>query len=447
MAEKSNNFSKFLVIWLGEFISSIGSGLTAFALGVYVFQTTGSAAAVSLTTLFAFLTTIMLNPVGGVLADRYDRRLMMICGDLFSAFGLVYMLICFQTGGLGTLQIYIGVTISAVFVALLEPAYKATITDLLTPEEFSKASSLMQLAASSKYLLSPVLGGLLLSITDVGTILIIDISTIITTVIIVAFIRKSLPAETKQKEKLQLLLKDMKEGWDVVTGDRGVLAIVVLISVSTFYLGLLQTLISPMILSFSNSKALGMVETISATGMLLGSFIIGIRPLKRYASTMATGFTLAGVFMAFLGTTINLILITAAGFLFFCTLPYINTSADVMVRCRIPNELQGRAWGLISILSQIGYILAYACAGILADNIFNPMLIEGGLLSGSTGRLIGVGPGRGIGFMLVISGVLVALLGFFMRSVKIIQGMEPAVNTRYSEHKQMPQKQSAKTGA
>jgi hypothetical protein len=47
----------------------------------------------------------------------------------------------------------------------------------------------------------------------------------------------------------------------------------------------------------------------------------------------------------------------------------------------------------------------------------------------------------------VISGVLVALLGFFMRSVKIIQGMEPAVNTRYSEHKQMPQKQSAKTGA
>ena len=97
MAEKSNNFSKFLVIWLGEFITSIGSGLTAFALGVYVFQTTGSAAAVSLTTLFAFLRTIMLNPVGGVLADRYDRRLMMICGDLFSAFGLVYMLICFQT--------------------------------------------------------------------------------------------------------------------------------------------------------------------------------------------------------------------------------------------------------------------------------------------------------------------------------------------------------------
>ena len=200
MAEKNKNFSRFLIIWLGEFISSIGSGLTAFALGVYVFQTTGSAAAVSLTALFAFLPTIMLNPVGGVVADRFDRRLMMICGDLFSAFGLVYMLICFRLGVLGTLQIYIGVTVSAVFVSLLEPAYKATVTDLLSQEDFSKASGMMQLAASSKYLLSPVLGGLLLTITDVGTILILDISTLIITVMIVAIIRKRLPPKTEHKE-------------------------------------------------------------------------------------------------------------------------------------------------------------------------------------------------------------------------------------------------------
>ena len=430
MAEKNKNFSRFLIIWLGEFISSIGSGLTAFALGVYVFQTTGSAAAVSLTALFAFLPTIMLNPVGGVVADRFDRRLMMICGDLFSAFGLVYMLICFRLGVLGTLQIYIGVTVSAVFVSLLEPAYKATVTDLLSQEDFSKASGMMQLAASSKYLLSPVLGGLLLTITDVGTILILDISTLIITVMIVAIIRKRLPPKTEHKEKLRLI-KDMKEGWKTVTGDRGVLAIVVLISVATFYIGLLQTLISPMILSFSNSKVLGMVETISAVGMLLSSIIIGILPLKRYVSTMATGFSLAGIFILFLGATTNLVVITLAGFLFFCTLPYINTSADVMVRCRIPDELQGRAWGLISILSQVGYVLAYACGGMLADNIFNPMFLEGGLLSDSFGRWIGVGPGRGIGFMLMISGAFVVILGFFIRRVKVIKSMEPEVKTQY----------------
>jgi MFS family permease len=146
---------------------------------------------------------------------------------------------------------------------------------------------------------------------------------------------------------------------------------------------------------------------------------------------MATGFSLAGIFILFLGATTNLVVITLAGFLFFCTLPYINTSADVMVRCRIPDELQGRAWGLISILSQVGYVLAYACGGMLADNIFNPMFLEGGLLSDSFGRWIGVGPGRGIGFMLMISGAFVVILGFFIRRVKVIKSMEPEVKTQY----------------
>lgn len=434
MISESKLFKKFLIIWIGEFISSIGSGLTAFALGVYVFQTTGSAVAVSLTTLFAFLPTILLNPVGGVLADRFDRRLMMICGDLFSAFGLLYMLICFRLGDLGTLQIYIGVTISAIFVALLEPAYKATITDLLTEDDFAKASGMVQLAASSKYLLSPIVGGFMLTITNIGTILIIDISTLATTVIIVAFIRKSLPVSEKHREKLQLL-RDLKEGWKAVVGDRGVFAVVMIISLATFYLGLLQTLISPMILSFSNSKVLGMVESISAVGMLLGSIIIGILPPKKYVITLATGLCFNGLFIAFFGVSTNIIIITLAGVLFFITLPFINTSADVMVRCRIPGELQGRAWGLISILSQIGFILAYGCAGLLADYIFNPMLLEGGILSGTVGKLIGVGPGRGIGFMLIISGIFIILIGFSIGKIRIIKSMEPNIKSKHSEEK------------
>lgn len=74
------SFGKFLTIWAGEWISSIGSGLTAFALGVYVYQLTLTATSVALITLCAFLPSIVLSPIGGVLADRFDRRLMMIMG-------------------------------------------------------------------------------------------------------------------------------------------------------------------------------------------------------------------------------------------------------------------------------------------------------------------------------------------------------------------------------
>jgi hypothetical protein len=421
---KNSAFGKFLIIWIGEFISSIGSGLTAFALGVYVFQTTGSAAAVSLTTLFAFLPTILLHPVGGVLADRFDRRLMMICGDLFSAIGLIFMLICLQTGELKLWQIYIGVTISAVFAALLEPAYKATITDLLSEEDYAKASGMMQLAASAKYLLSPIIGGLLLTVTDISTIFIIDISTLVVTVIIVTFIKGSILIRKQNGKRLQLL-EDMKEGWHALSNNRGVMTIVILISVATFYLGLLQTLISPMILSFSNSKVLGIIESVSAVGMLIGSIHIGILRLRSYVSTLAAGFCFAGVFIACMGISTNLILIAIAGVLFFSALPFVNTSAEVMIRCRIPNELQGRAWGLISIISQMGYILAYAASGLLADRIFNPMFLTNGLLVGTVGKLIGTGPGRGIGFMLILSGMFIIVLGLIIRKMKTIKAMEP----------------------
>lgn len=96
--KESKEMKKFIFIWIGELISSIGSGMTAFAVAMYMYQTTGSAAMVSLATVLAFLPTILLSPIGGVLADRYDRRMLMIIGDLCSGLGLVYILWQMQIG-------------------------------------------------------------------------------------------------------------------------------------------------------------------------------------------------------------------------------------------------------------------------------------------------------------------------------------------------------------
>jgi len=172
-----------MIIWFGELISSIGSGMTAFAVSIYVYQLTGSATLVSITALLAYLPTIILSPVGGVLADRYDRRLMMILGDSLSALGLLYIFI------------------------------------------------------------------------------------------------------------------------------------------------------------------------------------------------------------------------------------------------RIPNDVQGRAWGMISVLTQSGFILAYAICGVLADYVFGPMLMEDGILAGSVGRLIGTGEGRGVGFMLMIAGMMMVLFAMMVGSKKSIKEM------------------------
>ena len=94
----NKSFKKFLLLWSGELISAIGSGLTSFGLGIYVYQQTGRVSSTALITLLAFLPSLLLSPIAGVLADRYDRRLLMILGDSLSALGLIYILICMING-------------------------------------------------------------------------------------------------------------------------------------------------------------------------------------------------------------------------------------------------------------------------------------------------------------------------------------------------------------
>ena len=114
-----SGFGKFFLLWAGELISSIGGGLTSFGLGVYIFNQTGSAADMALVTLLGFLPTLLFSVPAGVLADWYDRRLLMIIGDSCSALGIVYILFCIMDGDAGLWQIALGIFVSASFSALL----------------------------------------------------------------------------------------------------------------------------------------------------------------------------------------------------------------------------------------------------------------------------------------------------------------------------------------
>lgn len=414
---------KFLTIWVGELISSIGSGMTAFALSVYVYQTTGSATYVSLVTLLAYLPTILLSPLGGVLADRYDRRLLMIVGDLFSGLGLLYVLWNIQTGSDSMIPIFLGVTFNAVFVALLDPSFKATITELLTEEEYAKASGMVQVAGNAKFLISPALAGLLLAVADIRLILLLDIGTFLITVTTVAIVRKSIGKAVK-KEK-QSIVKEIRLGFAEINKNKGIRTLVILMAFVCFFVGILQTLTSPMVLAVSDAGTVGVMESICAVGMLVGSVFIGILGIKKnYATVLSVAAMLSGVFIALAGVNKNIFVTGAGIFLFFLVLPFMNTSADVLVRKNIPNEVQGRVWGIISLLSQAGTVLAYALSGVLADYVFEPLFSDGGILSNSIGILIGTGTGRGIGFMLVLSGICIIPAAFAIgrsRSIRSLQ--------------------------
>ncbi|MCR4605638.1 MAG: MFS transporter [Eubacterium sp.] len=406
--KKSGNFGKFMLLWSGELVSSIGGGLTSFGLGVYVFNQTGSAASMALITLLGFLPTFVFSIPAGVLADRYDRRLLMMIGDGFSAFGILYILISMYLGNVATWQIGIGVFFSSTFQALLEPAYRATVTDLLTKEEYSRASGLVSIAGSSRYLISPLIAGLLLSISDVKLLMIIDICTFFLTLASTAVVRKGI--EKKSSDTDESVLNSLKNGWGAIKGNKGILVLVLVSSAITIFMGVFQILAEPLVLSFSDSKTLGITETICASGMLVSSVFLGIRGIKKhYVFVLTASLALAGLFIFAFGWKDNIILLCIFGFGFFVMLPFANNCLDYLVRTNIPDELQGRAWGFIGFISQIGYIISFGCSGILSDFI---------------GNTFGIGVGRGAAIVIQISGVLLLLISLVILKLKSVKKLE-----------------------
>lgn len=410
--EKKSNYRKFLLLWGGEFISSIGGGLTSFGLSVYVFQKTGSAASTALVALLAFLPMLLLSPLAGVLADRYDRCLMMMLGDGMSGAGLVYILICMFMGEAEVYQICIGVFISAVFSSLLEPSYRATVTDMLTKDEYSKASGMISLAGSARYLISPLLAGILLGVSDVKLLIIIDICTFVLTVICTAVVRRN--RLSKHKETKESFGKSFKEGWKAITEKKGIFILITISSVITCFMGAIQILVEPMILDFESSKVLGIAETLCASGMLVSSIIIGIVGIKKnFTRVLSFSLVMCGLAMVGFGLRENIIMICSFGFLFFFMLPFANNCLDYMTRTNIDADKQGRAWGLISFLSQIGYVFAYGGAGVLADKI-------------AEARNIGVG--RGAAIVIMISGLLLSVMAISILYFKSIRELERGVS-------------------
>lgn len=408
MQNPKSNFPKFMLLWTGEFISAIGSGLTSFGLGVYVFDQTGSAGSMALVTLLAFLPTLFLSVPAGVLADRYDRRLLMMLGDGCSALGILYILLCMMRGGADLWQICAGVFISSTFSALLEPSYRATVTDLLTKEEYSRASGMMGIAGSARYLISPVLAGALLVVSDIRLLLVIDICTFFPTVLAAAAVRKEIAENTP--ENRPPFAESLGQGWKAVTGNRGIFILILVSSVMTCFMGSFQILAQPIILSFADSAALGIGETVCASGMLVSSLFLGARGIRQgYVKKLSLSLLLAGAGMVGFGLRKNLYLICLFGFAFFAALPVANNCLDYLVRTNIPDALQGRAWGVIGFLSQIGYVAAYSMAGIAADGI---------------AARFHIGVGRGGAWVVMASGLLLGLTAALLSILKSVQKLE-----------------------
>jgi macrolide-efflux protein len=403
---------------LGSFINSLGTGLTAFGLAIIMLRTYGTASSVAAVQLSSFAPVVLLAPAAGVLADRYDRRLMMMIGDAGSVLGLGIILMALSSPRPSLAWVCTGAVVSSCLAALTEPALRASVTDLVNEEDYVRSSGLLQLASAAKYLLAPAAAGLLMPVVGVRGLVLLDASTCIVTVACTATVRRSLVRQTvPQTTSQQEPDRDVMAGWQTIISSSGLRTLVVLMTLATLAIGVIQVLIKPILLPTVSTSQMGMIETIAATGMLVGAALVTAWKSARPTTLLAAGLAATGAAMALVPLGPGAWWVAACGFLPFASLPLSQAGAEVLVRTRVDNARQARTWGTISLVTQMGYLVAYLCSGVMVDHVLQPLLSPGRLLSTSLGTIVGTGPGRGAALLVGLMGLVMAMvaLGIHLR--------------------------------
>lgn len=402
----------FLWVWMGQLISRLGSQLTSFALGVWVYQRTGSATQLALIYAFSILPGSLLSPFAGAFVDRWNRRWAMILSDSGSALSTLIIVLLLITGRLEIWHLYLTNTASSLFNAIQFPAYQASVALLVPKQHLGRANGMSQLSWGIAQMLSPLLGGLLLSVIYLKGIITLDLSTFLISLVILLFVHfpKNKTHSTRATIS-QSLWQDVKQGWVYIYARPGLLGLLIYAAFYYFIVQAANILVTPAILAFSKAYQLGLVLSSGGIGMLIGSLIMATWGGPQRLIYGVMGFRLIGglsIFVAGFFQSIPLWMIVA--FTYFFSLSINSSCEQVIWQRKVASEIQGRVFAIRQMVVMMFQPVAFLGSGWMADNVFEPLMVEKGLLASSIGQLIGVGQGRGIALMFIIMGMIIILI-------------------------------------
>jgi MFS transporter, DHA3 family, macrolide efflux protein len=418
--EAVGEMRSFLVIWAGQLVSSLGSGLTGFAIPVVVFQKTGSAEQFGLLLFAWMLPALLLSPVAGTLVDRWDRRRVLIAADTGSAVMTLLLAGLVLTGRFELWFLFLATVITSMISAFQEPAFTASIAALVPRRHYPRAIGLVQLLGPVSMIIAPLVAGALVVTIGLGGIMLVDAATYVAA--IAGLLLVSIPRPPRVESDApasegpawmvagRRFLHEAAQGLHFLRARPGLYGMLVFFAVSNFWGGFVNPLLAPMVLSFTRPVQLATVQAAAGAGAVLGGVAIGIwgGPSRRMAAVTGS-MLLGGLCTAAMGLGPSVPLIAGAVFVWAFSSPLVMASSSAIWMSKTPQALLGRVFAVRRMVTMSMMPLAVLFAGPLAERVFEPLLAPGGALAGSVGAGIGTGKGRGIALMFVLLGALMAL--------------------------------------
>ena len=395
---------KVYLLWFGQTLSWTGSAMSFFAIGVWIFETTGRASALSTILFTVGIVGVLTGPFGGVLADRFPRKQLIISFDLVIAF-LMFMIGYFAINDQLTLVLLIPFALAfGIFEIAHWTTWSAFLGDVVKKQHVTKISALFESAEAFAVLLGPIGGALIYSYFGLTGVILVDLITCLFGILTVAFF-KDKKIINKGKLSFKNVYTDLVEAYVWLKNQKGLLALVSILSISNFLWGFTTVLLPPMVLTFSDAKGLGIIESSIGLAFLIGSIIS-----LRYSDYLQGNIKLAiqcgllgGISLIFGSLRPSIFLLCIYGVISGVsgTVQYtISSGAWLAIT---DTAIRGRALALRGTIAQSLRPIGVLIAGPFGDYLelsFYPNNID--LLK----PIVGSGPGRGYALLFLIVGFL-----------------------------------------
>ncbi len=420
----------FAIISVGQLVSILGTGLTNFAIGIWVYQQTRSVTGFGLTLLAIVLPSIIISPLAGALVDRWDRRWTMFLGDSTSALCTLSIALLLYLDNLRVWQLCVIVAASALANVFHGLALSSSISLIIPASQLARASGIMQIGPAIAQIASPLLAGLMLAVMPVYWVLMTDLATFLFALITLMMVRIPRPPVSAEGGSARgSLAKEARYGWIYIKARPGLLWLLALFAIDNFILAMSNVTLTPMLLGLAPIEIVGTIASVASLGMLAGSILLSVwgGPARRVYGALGFGIVL-GLCLIGMGIRPSALLIAIAGFGFVFCMPIIDGCNQAIWLSKTPPDIQGRVQAMRMMVGWSAAPLAYLIAGPLVDRLFEPLLAQEGPLAGSVGRVIGVGAGRGIGFLLILLGagaVLTSIAGYLSPRLRMVEDELP----------------------
>ena len=411
--KKTNMFAPlrgFLILWSSQTVSELGTAMTNYALIVWVYSQRGDASSLTLMTLCSFLPTILFRFIAGTLADRWDKKRIMLIADLAAACGTAMILALHTFSALRLWHLYLINVLLSFMNAFQVPASFVATSLLVPPEHYTRVGGLQAFSGSAVSILAPALGSCLMALGGMTVVLLFDLGSFaVAFIALLCFIRipETGPGGQKRDEPF---LKSCQEGIRYLRNHRALLHLTLFFAIINFLAKMGgDGMMAPFVLgrSGNDQRTLGVVQSAVSLGILAGSLLAAAaRPpeSKRRLIFLTCGITFLGNVAQSL--TSSAALWCAAAFGTYLSAAVMNANLTALMRAQVPPGMQGRVFSARDTLQNGTIPLGLFLGGWMADHVFEPLMAADSPAQRLLSRLFGSGNGSGLAVMFFCVGVM-----------------------------------------